>query len=203
MQTVAVRHAAKHNIRHSLYCVQRMLCSILTRMLNSTCRFFFGENCSCKRNHVQCNLGSLYAGWDNFCRDYALPSGHEVIVGGGVGTMRGIKIPQQDFALKGRGAYARGGGGGICGTLWYIIILQFNCSQIWEWLRPKWQKCHSENHTHIYTYMWVAIRLLLPNVLCSSRTCMVSAPELCPKSPSEALLHVCLQWNWKRIQHLL
>ena len=34
---------------------------------------------------------------------------------GGGGLMRGIKIPQQDFALKMRG----GGGGGehICGTL--------------------------------------------------------------------------------------
>ena len=31
--------------------------------------------------------------------------------------MRGIKIPQQDFALKMQGAYAWGGGGGICGTL--------------------------------------------------------------------------------------
>ena len=27
--------------------------------------------------------GRLYAGCDNFSRDYALPSGHEVIVGGG------------------------------------------------------------------------------------------------------------------------
>ena len=36
--------------------------------------------------------------------------------------MHGIKIPQQDFALKmPGGAYARGGGGGgcICGTLQY------------------------------------------------------------------------------------
>ena len=32
--------------------------------------------------------------------------------------MRRIKIPQQDFALKMQGAYARGGGGGrVCGTL--------------------------------------------------------------------------------------
>ena len=29
--------------------------------------------------------------------------------------MRGIKIPQQDFVLKGRGAYARGGGGVFAG----------------------------------------------------------------------------------------
>ena len=29
---------------------------------------------------------------------------------GGVGLMHGIKTPQQDFALKMRGAYARWGG---------------------------------------------------------------------------------------------
>ena len=33
--------------------------------------------------------GGLYAGCDNFSHDYALPSGHEVIVGGGVVTKRG------------------------------------------------------------------------------------------------------------------
>ena len=39
--------------------------------------------------------------------------------------MRGIKIPQQDFALKMPGGLMReggggGGGGGICGTLRYM-----------------------------------------------------------------------------------
>ena len=33
--------------------------------------------------------GALYAGCDNFSRDYALPSGHEVIVGGGWGLSTG------------------------------------------------------------------------------------------------------------------
>ena len=33
--------------------------------------------------------GGLYAGCDNFSRDYALPSGHEVIVGGGWGPSAG------------------------------------------------------------------------------------------------------------------
>ena len=35
--------------------------------------------------------------------------------------MRGIKIPQQDFALKRQGGLMREGGGGgrICGTLRY------------------------------------------------------------------------------------
>ena len=44
-----------------------------------------------------CNLilstkhrGGLYVGCDNFSRDYALPSGHEVIVGGGWGQARGV-----------------------------------------------------------------------------------------------------------------
>ena len=41
--------------------------------------------------------------------------------------MRGLKIPQQDFALKmqGGGAYARGGGGGghICQTLQYYKLV--------------------------------------------------------------------------------
>ena len=39
--------------------------------------------------------------------------------------MRGIKMPQQDFALKTQGGGGGGGGlmregGCICGTLWYI-----------------------------------------------------------------------------------
>ena len=34
---------------------------------------------------VQKHRGGLYAGRDNFSRDYALPSGYEVIVGGGWG----------------------------------------------------------------------------------------------------------------------
>ena len=34
----------------------------------------------------------LYTGWDNFSRDYALPSGHEVIVVGGVATKRGASL---------------------------------------------------------------------------------------------------------------
>ena len=34
------------------------------------------------------------------------------------------KTPQQDFALKMQGAYARGGGGGrMCGTLQYLQYL--------------------------------------------------------------------------------
>ena len=33
--------------------------------------------------------GGLYAGCDNFSRDYVLPSGHEVIVGWGLGAKRG------------------------------------------------------------------------------------------------------------------
>ena len=46
----------------------------------------------------------------------------------GVSTRRGTyardKIPLQDFGLKMQGGlYARGGGGGICGTLQYIYLL--------------------------------------------------------------------------------
>ena len=45
-----------------------------------------------------------------------------LLLGGG-GLMHGIKIPQQDFALKMQGGLMRkGGGGGICGTLWYKFI---------------------------------------------------------------------------------
>ena len=49
-----------------------------------------------------------------------------LLLGGGVGgLMRGIKIPQQDFALKMQGGLMREGRGGgvgwhICGTLRYI-----------------------------------------------------------------------------------
>ena len=36
--------------------------------------------------------------------------------------MRGIKIPEQDFALKRRGGGGGGGGGAcICGTLRYLL----------------------------------------------------------------------------------
>ena len=45
------------------------------------------------------------------------------MVGGG-GLMREIKIPLQDFALKmQRGLMREGGGGHICGTLRYIIMI--------------------------------------------------------------------------------
>ena len=70
-------------------------------------------------------------------------------------------------------------------TIWWS-------SQIQKWLHPKWQKCHSEHQT-----LFIDIRKglgtrLLPNVLCCSS-------KLCPQSPSEALLHICLQSNWKNI----
>ena len=61
---------------------------------------------------------------DNCSRDYALPSGHEVIVGGGWGLMRGIRIPQQDFVLK-----RQGGGGCICRTLWYMKAFECLANQ--------------------------------------------------------------------------
>ena len=42
---------------------------------------------------VQNAGGGLYAGCNNFSRDYALPSGHEFIVGGGgVRTKRGVSL---------------------------------------------------------------------------------------------------------------
>ena len=41
--------------------------------------------------------------------------------------MRGIKISQQDFALKMPGGGGGGGplceGGRICGTLWYFLVM--------------------------------------------------------------------------------
>ena len=43
----------------------------------------------CKLNLSTKRLGGLYAGCDNFSRDYALPFGHEVIVGGGWGPSAG------------------------------------------------------------------------------------------------------------------
>ena len=34
-------------------------------------------------------------------------------------------------------------------------VIRLDCSQIWKWLRPKWQKCHSEHQTLFYTYVKV------------------------------------------------
>ena len=42
---------------------------------------------------------------------------------GGGGLMRGIKIPQYEFALKMQGGLMRQGGH-ICGTLWYLLYVE-------------------------------------------------------------------------------
>ena len=44
--------------------------------------------------------------------------------GGGGGLMQGIKIPQHDFAIKMKGGHKRGGGG-ICGTLRYLLSYEY------------------------------------------------------------------------------
>ena len=48
---------------------------------------------------VKCS-GGLYAGCDNFSRDYALPSGHEVIVGEGWGPSAGSHRARGEEILK-------------------------------------------------------------------------------------------------------
>ena len=59
----------------------RLLLAIL--VIPQICPPFCNLSLSTKRR------GGLYAGCDNFSRDYALPSGHEVIVGGGWGPSVG------------------------------------------------------------------------------------------------------------------
>ena len=59
----------------------------------------------------QINLSDSTAGYVFFCGGGG---------GGGGGLMRGIKIPQQDFALKMQGGLMREGGRN-CGTLRYYF----------------------------------------------------------------------------------
>jgi len=62
-KTVAGRHAAKHKTKSQSVLCSKMLCNILTRMLNCSIHWPFSEKtaCSCKLNHAQSNLSKCTA----------------------------------------------------------------------------------------------------------------------------------------------
>ena len=77
------------------------------------------------------------------------------------------------------------------------VFLELSNSRVAPSQVTKIQKSHSEHQTLLIHIRECLGMRLLPNMLRCS--CMVSTSELCTQSPSEALLHVCLQSNWKNI----